>query len=143
MNTADRQRLISSIVASPTYRLAQEDHEFLDSDAARGARLELEMMRPERYLQALNIASTIVVFGSARLLPPDEAQRRLDLLKASATDARQIALATQRLKYARYYDEARAFAQRISAQCQTNGQRDLVIVTGGGPGAMEAANRGA
>jgi uncharacterized protein (TIGR00730 family) len=145
----DREKLIAANVASPTYRLAQEDYEFLDSDAARGARLQLEMSRPERYLQERNINSTVVVFGSARLLPPEQAQQHLDTLTAqmpalpTPEDQRQLVRAKRQLAYSRYYDEARQFAFHLSKSCQTNGCRDLVIVTGGGPGVMEAANRGA
>jgi uncharacterized protein (TIGR00730 family) len=148
-NNTDRQKLIAAICASPTYRLAQEDHEFLDSDAARGARLQLEMTRPERYLLELNINSTVVVFGSARLLPPEQAQQQLDALNAQLPvapkleDQQRLLRAKRQVAYARYYDEARQFAFHLSKTCQTNGCRDLVIVTGGGPGVMEAANRGA
>ena len=83
MNDADRERLIATICASPTYRLAQHDAEFIESDAARGARLELEMMRPELYLQARNITSTVVVFGSARLTSPDRARENLARVRAT------------------------------------------------------------
>jgi uncharacterized protein (TIGR00730 family) len=152
MPTTDRQKLIAAIVASPTYRLAQEDHAFLDSDAARGARLELEMMRPERYLQEHNVNSTVVVFGSARLLPPEQAQQQLATLTATisttptADEQRQLQIAKRQVAYARYYEEARQFAFHLSTACQNPPEqcgRDLVIVTGGGPGVMEAANRGA
>jgi uncharacterized protein (TIGR00730 family) len=121
----------------------------LDSDAARAARLELEMMRPERYLQEHHINSTVVVFGSARLLPPDQAQLHLDSVTAqmpaapTADDRRRLRIAKQQLVYSHYYEESRQFAFHLSKTCQTNGCRDLVIVTGGGPGIMEAANRGA
>jgi len=149
MNHSDREKLIAAIVASPTYRLAQEDHEFLDSDAASGARLELEMMRPERHLQEHHINSTVVVFGSARVLPPEQAQHQLDVVAAqmpaapSKEDQQRLLIAKRQVSYSRYYREARQFAFHLSKACQKNDCRDLVIVTGGGPGVMEAANRGA
>lgn len=149
MNQADRDKLIAAIVASPTYRLAQEDKDFIESDASRGARLEMEMMRPEQYLQRHNINSTVVVFGSARTLPPDQAKSRLETLRASLSknptndEQRQLREAERQLTHSRYYDEARQFAFHLSKTCQTNGCRDMVVVTGGGPGIMEAANRGA
>jgi len=149
MNHADREKLIAEIVASPTYRLAQDDTDFIESDASRGARLEMEMMRPEQYLQRHNINSTVVVFGSARTLPPEQAQSNLDALRAklppnpSSEERRQLREAERQLTHSRYYEEARQFAFHLSNTCQTNGCRDLVVVTGGGPGIMEAANRGA
>ena len=150
----ERQRMIAQICASPSYRLAQEDHEFLDSDAARGARLELEMMRPEQYLQARRIRSTIVVFGSARLLPPEQAKLQFDALLAqipatpSPEQKRQLAVARSQVTYSKYYEEAREFARYVSQACKEQDcdglpDSELVIVTGGGPGVMEAANRGA
>src|SRR5262252_7042832 len=131
-NPIDHDRLTAAILASPTYRLAQQDHEFLDSEAARGARLQLELMRPERYLEALKVDSTVVVVGSARLLPPDEAQRQLDALIAdgSNSDPARMLSAKLKLKYAKYYAEAREFSRRVSETCQCDGQRRLVIVTG-------------
>ena len=145
----DRERLTAAIVASPTYRLAQNDTDFIESDASRGARLEMEMMRPEEHLKKHNVHSTVVVFGSARTLPPDQAQHLLDVVRAqmpaspSPEDRRRLHQAERQLAYSRYYEEARQFAFHLSHACQTNGDRDLVVVTGGGPGIMEAANRGA
>jgi uncharacterized protein (TIGR00730 family) len=149
MNDTERKRLVAAIVASPTYRLAQDDDNFIRSSAARGARLELEMMRPEQHLERLNINSTVVVFGSARILPPDLAQAELEALQArlpsspSDSQRRQLQAAQRLLKYSRYYAEAQHFATRLSTVGQCDQQRDWVIVTGGGPGIMEAANRGA
>ena len=74
--------LLSAILTSPTYRLAYEDEQFLTSDAMRGARLQLELMRPEEYLRKHNVNSTVVVFGSARIAAPDTAKAALDLLRA-------------------------------------------------------------
>jgi len=149
MTTTDREQLIAAIAASPTYRLAQDDDDFIESDAARGARLQLEMMRPEQYLQDLKIDSTVVVFGSARILPPDEAQLQLTRVQAqmpaspTTADRQRLKSAERMVHYARYYDEARTLARHLSSACQCNGSRELVVVTGGGPGIMEAANRGA
>jgi uncharacterized protein (TIGR00730 family) len=110
-------------MASPTYRLAALDQEYLLSDSMRGVRFMLEYDKAEEALDRWGVRSTIVVFGSARFSekgPPD---------------------------HRRWYSEARAFARIVSekggAKLQNGGQRDNVIATGGGPGIMEAANRGA
>ena len=149
MTTPDPDPLLSAILHSPTYRLAYEDADFLTSDAMRGARLQLELMRPEEVFRKFNINSTVVVFGGARIPAPDAARKKLELLRSqtpatpTAADRRKLKVAERQVEYSKYYDEARLFAQRLSTVGQSDGVRDFVIMTGGGPGIMEAANRGA
>ncbi len=139
-----------SVDESACLSLAFEDRDFLASEELRAVRLQLEFMKPERALRQEGIASTIVVFGSARLLPEDAARTRCaDLDRRMHEDpdntllAAELARARRQLAYARYYEEARRFAALVSARFQREGRLDLVVCTGGGPGAMEAANRGA
>ncbi|MBX6323753.1 MAG: TIGR00730 family Rossman fold protein [Rhodospirillaceae bacterium] len=117
---------------SPTFRLAYTDQDFLLRDELRPTRMQLELMKPEFILQEERIASTIVVFGSARARPPAEGAAG----DGPAPTGRGAALS-------RYYEEARRFASLASSAGQCSGERSFVIVTGGGPGIMEAANRGA
>lgn len=147
---SERDALVRAINESPSYRLAYEDPDFLTSDDLRPVRLQLELLKPERYLRQHNIHSTIVVFGSARLQPPAQARAQLEALEQGAggqsgapAPQTEIARARKQLEYARYYDEARRFADIISRHFQQQRRRDFVVVTGGGPGIMEAANRGA
>lgn len=145
-----RGALLRAIATSPAYRLAHEDADFLGSDELRPVRLQLELLKPESHLRRQNVSSTVVVFGSARLLPPEDARAQLAALqeRARAQPAdpalrSSLARAENQLKYSRYYDEARRFAAIVSGHFQRERRRDFVIVTGGGPGIMEAANRGA
>ena len=145
----ERRRLLASIMNSPTYRKAYQDKEFLGTEELRPVRLELELLKPELQLTKLDIRSTVVVFGSARIHEPGEARRRLTELRREAAkrprDAalkRRVGTAERLLELSRYYDEARRFARLISEAGQNDGMRDYVVVTGGGPGIMEAANRG-
>jgi uncharacterized protein (TIGR00730 family) len=145
----ERQDLSRAIKNSPAYRLAYEDVEFLRDDELRPVRLQLELLKPEQYLRRHDVKSTVVVFGSARVLPPNFARQRLDelLRRQAAQGSRdldsEIAQARKQLHYSAYYEEARRFAQILSRKFQVEGCREFVIVTGGGPGIMEAANRGA
>ena len=107
---------------SPSYRLAFADPDFLLQDDLRPVRLQLELLKPELAFQEEQIESTIVVFGSARTPSPESGSGNPD----------KIAI----------YEEARRFARMMSERRNGDGQRN-VIVTGGGPGIMEAANRGA
>jgi uncharacterized protein (TIGR00730 family) len=125
------------------YRLAFADPEFLLRRETRGIRLQLEMLKPDLAQREAGIENTIVVFGSARFREAGEAQEQLVRAERSG-DAREIARAQAMVRNAHYYDHAREFARtvaRYSAHCAKAEQ--LFICTGGGPGIMEAASRGA
>jgi uncharacterized protein (TIGR00730 family) len=125
------------------YRLAFADPEFLLRRETRGLRMQLEMLKPELEMQKLGIENTVVVFGSARFPAPEDA------LKAQATavasgDVTAIAKAAQDVNNAKYYDLARQFSRLVAGYGARKPEKDrLYICTGGGPGIMEAANRGA
>lgn len=144
--------LQDAILQNPGYRLAENDPDLLTRDELRSVRLQLEFLKPELIMQEHRIRSTVVVFGSARILPEHQVRQRLNQLleqrKLAESDNttqldRSIAKAERQLHYAHFYNEARRFAELVSCQFQQNSVRDYVVVTGGGPGIMMAANQGA
>ena len=124
-----------------SYRLAFTDEQFLLREDLRPVRMQLELLKPEIILREEHIVATIVIFGSARLLPRDVAEERLAQAERG-DDTAATARARMALTMSRYYEEARELARLITRASKALDEQ-IVVVTGGGPGVMEAGNRGA
>jgi uncharacterized protein (TIGR00730 family) len=140
----DAPRRIRQILDSPTYRQADRDVEFLQRDDTRAVRLQIDYLKAELLLEQHGIDHTVVVFGSTRIPEPAVARARVERLRVAvgaqrgdADLAAQLAIAERVLAKSRYYEVAREFSGLVAKSGK------MIVTTGGGPGIMEAANRGA
>ncbi|HVE13651.1 MAG TPA: TIGR00730 family Rossman fold protein [Elusimicrobiota bacterium] len=150
VSPAQKKKLIEALVRAPNYSRAYQDLSFLGREELRPVRLQLELLKPELALTEQDVCSTIIVFGSARVPAPEEARKLLaDAERAARARPReraaQLALESARrvVERSRYYEEARRFGYLATRAGQADKAHHFVVVTGGGPGIMEAANRGA
>lgn len=146
----DAPARIRDIMESPSYRQADQDVDFLSRDDTRGLRLQVDYLKPELLLDEHRVDHTIVVFGSTRIREPAAARLRVSELEKAVAEQpddkearRRLAVAERVLAKSHYYDVAREFGQLVGNAGSGPSDCRVVVMTGGGPGVMEAANRGA
>ncbi len=142
--------LVKKIMQSPTYKLAEEDEDFLKSYETRGIRLELDYLKAELAMSKAGIKHTIVVFGSARIREYKtamknlkEIQRKLEKNPKSKELLQKLYVAERMVEKSIFYEDARRFGQFVGKSGKGPKDATITLMTGGGPGIMEAANRGA
>ena len=140
---------IQQLLSSASYRQADQDIDFLNRDDVRSVRLQLDFLKPELLLKEHGIEHTIVVYGSTRIVEPTVAARRVEAFREALKHSpdnkelqNKLAIAERIQANSHYYDVAREFGQIIGNSGKGASDCRLLVMTGGGPGIMEAVNRG-
>lgn len=150
MSQQDLDQRLEDIINHPSYKLAYLDQDFIQSAELRPLRLELELMKPEILLDEAGIRSTVVVFGGTQVAPKEEAEKMVEDAKTEVAKdpddlkAQRMLVRAERIFHkSRYYEECRQFAHIVTTYNKQFRDGEFIVKTGGGPGIMEAANRGA
>ena len=150
MSESDEKKRLEEIMSHPSYEVAYKDIDFICSDDLRPVRLHLELLKPEKLMEDAGIQSSVVVFGGTQVASNEQAQALVaEAEKKIAADAnneeakRELVRAQNVLKKSRYYEECREFSKIVTEFNKQHRDGEFFIKTGGGPGIMEAGNRGA
>ncbi|MBD3790050.1 MAG: TIGR00730 family Rossman fold protein [Campylobacterales bacterium] len=141
---------LEKIMSNPSYQLVEENISFLQTDEARMIRLQLDYLKAESKMREHGIKHTIVVFGSTRIMEPETAHKKMKKIEKelqNSPHSKELLIALSKaesmVRKSVYYDEARKFGELVGKSGQGPSDCRVALMTGGGPGIMEAANRGA